>query len=599
MVNLELVHLARVAETQQRIVGIGDQHPGDEVFALDGGRRLAHAAAALGAVVRDRLRLGIAEMGDGDHAIFGRDQVFHGQIELAADDFRAARVAVVLANLFEFFAYDFEQAFGSVEDFDVFRDLAEQFLVVPHQLLVFETGEPVQAQVENCLGLFRREAVNRVVCSLLQSVHGIETVGAAGVGVGADAAEHFHDLGGYPGLREQFFLRLGRRRRSLDEFDDRVDVAERHGQAFQQMAAFPRLAQQMDGAAGDDLAPVAQESLKRAFQVEQLGLAVDKGDHVDAESRLQLGLGVQIVQHDFAHFVLAQFDDDAQAVLVGLVPQFGNAFEFLFLDEFGDAFDQPCLVDLVGDFGDDNGFLAAVIVPQYFGAGAHVDNAAAGAIGLHDSGPAVDDARGGKIRPADVFHQTVDVEFRVFQQRDSAIDDFFQVVRRNIGRHAHGDAGRAIDQQIGNARRQNVGDLFGIVVVGREVDGFLVEIGEQFLGDARHADLGVAHGRGQITVDRTEIALAVDQRITQGKILGHTDHGVINRAVPVGVVLADHVADDAGGLLVGFIVVVGQYAHGEQDAAMHGFQAVAHVGQRPAHDHAHGISEIGLPHFGF
>ncbi len=41
---------------------------------------------------------------------------------------------------------------------------------------------------------------------------------------------------------------------------------------------------------------------------------------------------------------------------------------------------------------------------------------------------------------------------------------------------------------------------------------------------------------------------------------------------------ADHVADDARRLLEARAGVEPQYAHGVQDAAMHGLQAVARVG---------------------
>ena len=42
----------------------------------------------------------------------------------------------------------------------------------------------------------------------------------------------------------------------------------------------------------------------------------------------------------------------------------------------------------------------------------------------------------------------------VCDQRDQRIDDLAEVVRRDVGRHADGDAGRAVDQQVRDARRQ-------------------------------------------------------------------------------------------------------------------------------------------------
>ena len=69
-------------------------------------------------------------------------------------------------------------------------------------------------------------------------------------------------------------LRFGRRRRSLDERDDLVDVGERDRLAFQNVGAFARLAQVVNRAARDDFAPMAHERLEHFLEVEQLRLAV-------------------------------------------------------------------------------------------------------------------------------------------------------------------------------------------------------------------------------------------------------------------------------------------------------------------------------------
>ena len=64
---------------------------------------------------------------------------------------------------------------------------------------------------------------------------------------------------------------------------------------------------------------------------------------------------------------------------------------------------------------------------------------------------------------------------------------------------------------------RTVGSSGGLVVVGHEVDGLHVDVGEHLAGDAHHAALGVTHGRGRIAVDGAEVALAVDQRIAQAR----------------------------------------------------------------------------------
>ena len=179
------------------------------------------------------------------------------------------------------------------------------------------------------------------------------------------------------------------------------------------------------------------------------------------------------------------------------------------------------------------------------------------------------------------------------------VDDLAEIVRRDVGRHADGDAGRAVDQQVGDARRQDQRLPNGVVVVGAEVDGFLVDVGQHLAGDARHADLGVAHRRRRIAVDRAEVALAVDQRVAQGEVLRHAHDGVVHRRVAVRMVLADDVADDAGRLLVRPVPVVVEVVHRVQYAAMHRLEAVARVRQGARDDDGHGVVHEGLPHLVF
>jgi hypothetical protein len=64
-------------------------------------------------------------------------------------------------------------------------------------------------------------------------------------------------------------------------------------------------------------------------------------------------------------------------------------------------------------------------------------------------------------------------------------------------------------------------------------------------------------------------------------------------------VFADHVADDAGALLVGLVPVVRQLVHRVEHAAVHGLQTVADIGERAPHDHAHGVIEVGASHLLF
>ena len=365
------------------------------------------------------------------------------------------------------------------------------------------------------------------------------------------------------------------------------------------MATLARLAQLVDRAARDDLAPVAEERFDQVLERQQLGLPVLQRHHVDAEHGLHRRLRIEIVEHDVGDFAALQLDDDAHSVLVGLVTQFRDALDQLPAHQVGDTLEQARLVDLVGQLGDDDCLIAAVVDVLDVRARAHQDAAAAGGVGAIDFPRPVDDARGREIRTGDQGHQFRDTDRRVVDQRDAGIHDFGQVVGRNVGRHADGDAGRAVDQQVGHAGRQHRGLDLGLVVVGDEVDRLLVDVGEQLRGEARHAHLGVAHCRRRVAVDRTEVALPVHDQVTHRERLRHAHDRVVDRDVAVRVVLADHVAHDARALLVGLVPVVAELAHRVQHTAVNRLQTVANVGQRATHDHAHRVVEVRLLHLVF
>src|SRR5690606_19334241 len=141
---------------------------------------------------------------------------------------------------------------------------------------------------------------------------------------------------------------------------------------------------------------------------------------------------------------------------VGFVAQSvpGEAFDPLVAVQFGNAFDQLGLVHLVRQLVDDDGIPAAAFVGLDGGAGTAQDAAAAGVVGAADAGGTVDDAVGREVRTGHMLHQLVDTDVRVVDQRQRRIHHLVVVVRRNVGGHADGNAGGAVDQQVGNARGQ-------------------------------------------------------------------------------------------------------------------------------------------------
>jgi hypothetical protein len=200
------------------------------------------------------------------------------------------------------------------------------------------------------------------------------------------------------------------------------------------------------------------------------------------------------------------------------------------------------------------------------------------------------------MRPADDAHQVVDGRVGVADQVDDGIDHLAQIVGRDVGGHADGDAARAVDQEVRHAGRQDARLLLRVVEVGLEVDALLVDVGQELGGDPREARLRVpVRGRG-VTVDRPEVPLAVDERVAHRERLGEADHRVVDGGVAVRVVVGDDVADDLRALLgrrAGPEVLL---TRAEQDAPVHGLQSIPHVGDRAPDDHAHRVIQVRGPH---
>ena len=101
----------------------------------------------------------------------------------------------------------------------------------------------------------------------------------------------------------------------------------------------------------------------------------------------------------------------------------------------------------------------------------------------------------GKSGPGMMLIRSSIDQRRIVDQRDAGVDHLAEIVRRDVGRHADRDAAGAVDQQIGEARRQNDRLVLVAVVVRLEIDRVLVDVGEQRHRGLAEPALGVAHRR--------------------------------------------------------------------------------------------------------
>ena len=230
------------------------------------------------------------------------------------------------------------------------------------------------------------------------------------------------------------------------------------------------------------------------------------------------------------------------------------------------------------------------------------DRAAAGAVGLLDALAADDQRAVGEVGALDPLDERVLQLLAggvgVLERPAGALGDLAQVVRRDVGGHADRDAGRAVDQQVGVARRQDGRLLRAAVVVGLEVDGVLVDVADHLQRQRRHPALGVPHRGGGVVARRAEVALAVDQRRAHHPRLREADQGVVDRGVAVRVVLTHHVTDDARALGEAAVGAVAAVVHRVEHPAVHRLEPVAYVGQRAADDDRHRVVDVGALHRG-
>ena len=544
-------------------MGRRHEEVGQEVAVARAHAETALAAPPLRPVLGDRGPLDVAGVAHGDGHVLFRDQVLDAQLARVVHDLGAPFVAVLVPHLPQLVDHDVHQQRLAAEDLAQAPDDLQQLGQLVEHLLPLEPGQALELHVEDGLGLDAAQ---------------LEPLDEPLAGLGGAA--------GAP-----------------DEGDHRVEVVEGDLQPLEDVGAGLRLAQLVLGAPADDVVPERDEPLDEIEQAEDAGASVDDGQHDHAERGLQRRVLVQVVQDDFGDLAALQLDDDPHAAAVRLVAEVADALDGLAAHQLRDLLDQPGLVELVGDLGDDDRLPIALSDVLDRGAAPHRQRAAPGLVGGVDARVPDDEPAGGEVGPADAGAQAAALVGlavpAVLDGPHDAVDDLPQVVGRDVGGHAHRDARRAVHEEVRVRGREDRGLLGGLVVVGDEVDRLLVEIRHQVVGDRLQPRLGVPHrGRG-VAVYGAEVPLAVDQGVAHVELLGEPHQGVVDGRVAVGMEVPHDLADDLGALPVGPVRGQPHQPHAVHDPPVGRLQPVAHVGQGAPDDDAHGVVHVRAPHLVF
>ena len=376
-----------------------------------------------------------------------------------------------------------------------------------------------------------------------------------------------------------------------DDPDDLVDIGKGYEQAFQDMDLPDDLVVAVLEPHLHRLQPVVEPFLQQGLEVEYPRPAIEP-DHVQVHpvAAFEVRGGEQVVHERVqVDAVGARFDDQAhRAFMVGLVTQVGDHRQLLGGHLRGDLFQHLGSGDLVGQGVDDDfpGFLLPGR-PEFQAA-------------VPDFVDLTDFVRGGDqfrfrgiVRPPDVPAEIRDRGLGVIEEVDTGVHHLGHAVRRNIRRHADGDAGAAVQQHVGQPRREQPGFIQGAVEIGYPLGCALVQFIEQELRVPGQAGFRVAHGgEGFRVVLAAPVALPVDQRIAVTEGLRHQHHGLVAGTVAVGVELAQHVAHRAGRLLELGARMQAEVGHGIDDAPLYRFEPVGNAGERPVENDIHGVVEV-------
>ena len=183
-------------------------------------------APVAGRIVRHRRALQEAFVGDGDDGGLVGDEVFDGDFAFVGNDFRQTFVAVLGADLTQFFFDDGEDAQFAGQNVDQIPDGIEQGLVFLLDAFALQSSQLVKAQVEDRVNLTLGELV----------------VPVDEPGLGADQeADLFNDFAA-PGQGQKLAACVFAVAGIADDPDEVVQMRERDEEAFEFLGQFFGLA---------------------------------------------------------------------------------------------------------------------------------------------------------------------------------------------------------------------------------------------------------------------------------------------------------------------------------------------------------------------
>ena len=169
------------------------------------------------------------------------------------------------------------------------------------------------------------------------------------------------------------------------------------------------------------------------------GHAINQHVHVQAKPRFQIRIAEQHAHHDFWIDGFCAWLQNNADVVSRFVADIGQQWYFLQLDNFGQLFNQLRLLNLIRNFGNDDLPCATAKVFD-LPLCAQTERAAPRTIGVRDIFRRLNNHTAGReIWTGDIVQQRIVTSIRRFDQMQTCVDQFVQVMRRNVRRHTNSD----------------------------------------------------------------------------------------------------------------------------------------------------------------
>ena len=377
-----------------------------------------------------------------------------------------------------------------------------------------------------------------------------------------------------------------------DDVDDFIEIEEGDEQAFQQVQATFQFFLAVGQTLTQGIHAERQPFIEQRLQMLDLRTAIEADDvEIDPVALFQIGGGEQVSHQriDIDPVRTRHQYQPGRSFMIGLVAQVFQPRQFLGAHLLCNLLHHFRRRDLVGQCGQHD----IAVFLDVGGAGA--DRTAAAFVHRDDFAARRDDFGLARVvRSEHVFAQIAHAGLRVVEQADAGADHLIEVVWRNVGGHADRDAGSAVQQDVRQARRQPGRFLQRTVEVRVPVHRALAEFAQQHFGNRRQFGFGVTHGgEGLRIIGGTEVALALNQRVTIGERLRHEHHGFVTGGIAVRVIFTDDITDRTRRFLRLGGGVQRQLAHRKDDSALDRLQAVAEKGQSAVEHDIHRIIEVG------